>query len=93
MAEQSSDKPVIFNEQEQLQLQNLQKQGEDFTAWKTAMTRSLHSGQDSILVANLIQFLQNLIQQVAQQIELVTANAKRRIADEAKAKTETPKAN
>ena len=87
MAEPSQDKPVIFNEQEQLQLQNLQKQCEDFTTWKNVLNRSLYCGLDTILVANLLQFLQNLVQQCGQQIELVTNNAKKRNAT-----PETPKA-
>lgn len=77
-----SEKPLIFNEQEQLQLQQLQTQGADYSAWGHAISRSLHSGQDSLLVSGLLQFLNSLISQANKQVEQLTVNAKQRIAQE-----------
>lgn len=87
MSDKSSEKPVIFNEAEQLELQQLQQQNESFNAWGSATSRSLHSGQDTLLIANLLQFLKNLITQNNKNIENVTASAKARIASEAAAST------
>ena len=88
-----ADKPITFNEQEQLQLQQLQQQNDSFNAWGNAISRSLHAGQDSVLVANLLQFLKNLIDQNAQNIEAVKTGAQKRNADEAAKVTEEKKAS
>lgn len=93
MSEKSADKPVIFNEAEQLELQQLQQQNDSFNSWGQAITRSLHCGQDSLLVANLIQFFKNMIAQNTKSIEAVSTNAKARIAAEAAAKSEEKKAS
>lgn len=77
---EKTEKPVIFNEAEQLELQQLQQQNESFNNWGNAISRSLHVGQDTLLVANLLQFLQNLIKQNNKSVENLTANAKQRIA-------------
>ena len=82
MSDKSTEKPVIFNETEQLELQQLQSQNESFNAWGSAISRSMHSGQDTLLVANLLQFLKNLITQNTKNIDNVTASAKARIAAE-----------
>lgn len=83
MSDKPTEKPLIFNEQEQLQLQELQSQNESFNAWGSAISRSLHSGQDTVLVANLLQFLKNLVNQNIKNIDSVSSSAKKRIADEA----------
>lgn len=77
-----ADKPIIFNEQEQLRLQELQGQNEAFNAWGQAISRSLHSGQDAVLVANLINFLKNLIDQNNKNAEEVKSGAQKRMVDE-----------
>ena len=82
MSDKPTEKPVTFNEAEQLELQQLQQQNESFNAWGSATSRSLHSGQDTLLIANLLQFLKNLITQNNKNIENVTAAAKARMAAE-----------
>lgn len=80
-----SERPTTFTEEEQLKLQELESQGQGFANFKAAITRSLHSGQDSVIIANLLQFLHNMTQQSAQQIEEVQKAAKARTAkDETK---------
>jgi DNA polymerase II small subunit/DNA polymerase delta subunit B len=90
MADQSNDKPVTYNEQEQLQLQNLKTQNDSFNAWGSAISRSLHIGSDTLLVANLLQFLKNLIGQndnQAKQLEIAAkARANTASADESEQK-------
>ena len=88
-----ADKPVIFNEQEQLELQQLQQQNDSFNAWGAAISRSLHCGQDSVLVANLLNFLKNLVDQNNKNIEAFKTGAQKRIANESAAKDTEKKAS
>lgn len=88
-----SDKPIAFNEAELSQLQEIVQQNDSFNSWGQAISRSLHCGQDAVLVANLLNFLKNLIEQNAKNTEEIKAKAQSRIADEAAAKTEEKKAS
>jgi len=75
MSEQS---PIIFNEDEQIKLVELEKQCQEFANWRNATARSLHSGQDAALVGRLLQFLQHMTAQTAKQIEDIRLGAEKR---------------
>lgn len=80
-----SNSPVVYSSEQQLQLQELEKQINGFNSFKAAVGRGLFSGQDSILAANLIGFLDNLSSQSMKQVK--------QIQDDAKAKSEQPLAS
>lgn len=69
---------IIYNEQEQKQLQELQKNAEGFANFRNLVARSLYSGQDSVLAAQLLQFLTQMAQDSAKGIEQINATAEAR---------------
>jgi len=71
-------KPILFTEAEQLKLQELQANAEGFNNFQLAVSRSLHSGQDTALIANLITFLKQMSAQSSQQIEQIKTDAQAR---------------
>jgi len=73
-----SEQPVIYNEQEQKQLQQLDAQVQGFANFKNATLRSLHSGQDAKIVADLVQFLHEIGSQAVKQAETIKAAAEAR---------------
>lgn len=73
-----SDRPITFTEQEQLKLQELERQAQGFANFKNAVTRSMHSGQDSSLIAQLLQFLHDMAVQSANQIDDLRKTAQQR---------------
>jgi hypothetical protein len=75
-----ADQPVIFTEQEQLQLQQLEGQANGFNNFKNLVSRSLYAGQDATLAAQLIQFLTEMTQQSSKQLEEIRSNAVARTA-------------
>lgn len=72
-----SDQP-IYTPEEQLKLRELEAQSQGISNFKNAVTRSLHCGQDSAIIANLLQFLSDLISQTVQQIEQIKIGAQSR---------------
>ena len=69
---------IIYNEQEQKQLQELQKNAEGFANFRNLVARSLYSGQDAMLAAQLLQFLGQMATDAAKQIEQINATADQR---------------
>jgi len=73
-----ADQPLIFTEQEQLQIQQLEGQANGFNNFKNLVSRSLYAGQDAALAAQLIQFLTEMTQQSAKQLEAIKLTAQAR---------------
>lgn len=67
--------PIIYNEQEQKLLADLERNAQGFVRFKEAVLRGLHIGQDSRTVADLVQFLHELSQQAASQIQSIQQGA------------------
>lgn len=78
-----SQAPITFTSEEQLKLNELQQQAEGFANFRNAVARSLSIGQDSVVIANLLQFLGNMAQQSAQQIEQIKSDAQARSSADA----------
>lgn len=78
MSDQSQ--PLVFTSQQQLALQELEKQVNGFNGFKTLVSRSLYAGQDAAQAAQLIGFLGDLVAQAMTQVK--------KIQDEAKAASE-----
>ena len=74
----SDNKPVTFTEDEQLKLQELELQAKEYANWRNSVARSLHSGQDSPLIARLIQFLEHMAIQASKQIDEIRTAAQSR---------------
>lgn len=70
--------PVVFNEAEQLKLTELNNQIQGFTNFKNAVSRSLHAGQDSVIIANLLTFLHNMALQSQTQADELNKSAQAR---------------
>lgn len=73
-----SDVPVTFTPEEQLRLQELNNQAKAFDTFGVVVSRSLYVGQDSLVVQQLLQFLQDIKNQSLKQVEDITANATKR---------------
>lgn len=73
-----SNNPIVFNEAEQLKLQELEAQIQGFSNFKNAVSRSLHAGQDSPIIANLLTFLHNMALQSSNQVEDLKKSAQGR---------------
>lgn len=73
-----ANSPIVFSPEEQLQLQQLENQGNAFTAYKNLVTRSLYAGQDAPLAANLLNFLSDLVAQSTNQVNAVRSQAQAR---------------
>ena len=74
----SDNKPITFTDAEQLKLQELEAQAQEYTTWRNCVARSLHAGQDGASVARLIQFLQNMAIQASKLIDEVRNTAQAR---------------
>lgn len=72
------DSPIILTEQEQLQIQELDNQIRLFSEFKNTTLRCLCSGADSITIARLIQFLDQMIAQSSNNSNQIKTNAKSR---------------
>lgn len=81
----SDIKPITFTDAEQLKLQELEAQAQEYANWRNSVARSLYAGQDSQLVARLIQFLQHMAVQASKQIEEIRKTAEGRSKETTKA--------
>lgn len=77
MAEQTP----VYTPDEQLKLTELSKQVQGFAAFKTAVARSLSSGQDSVVIANLLKFLSDIEVQSNNQMQEINIAAKKRLTE------------
>lgn len=66
-----SDKPLIFTEQEQINLRDLENSGNELVQFKNIVLKGSYPGQDSSSVFRLVNFLESLIQQTSKQINLI----------------------
>jgi hypothetical protein len=73
-----SETPVTFTSEEQLRLQELNKQAQAFDTFGTVVSRSLYAGQDALVVQQLLQFLHDIKNQSLKQVEEINANASKR---------------
>lgn len=77
-----SSLPVIFTAEEQQKLAELKQQILGFQNFETAVSRSLHSGEDALIIHRLLQFLKELSTQSMKQMEDIESQAKKRSTEQ-----------
>lgn len=74
----SSERPVTFTEQEQLNLRNLESSGNELLNFKNTVLKGSFPGELSPGVLGLVNFLESLIQQAIGQINSIKESATKR---------------
>lgn len=82
-----SDKPIIFSEQEQITIRNLENSGNELNTYKSLLLKSTFKGEDSPAVIGLVNFLDSLLNQTSTQLN----NIKQAATLRSQQPVETPK--
>lgn len=86
-----SEKPITFSEQEQISIRNLENSGNELTAYKNLLLKSSFKGEDAPSVIGLVNFLDSLLNQTANQLKSITQTASLRTQQPVEALKSEPK--
>lgn len=76
-----ADKPITFTEQEQLQLNELEKSNQELSNYKIVVLKGSFPGEHSPVVFQLVNFFESLLKQVSQRANEIKEGAAKRQSD------------